>query len=248
MNENIRFIEIAGETCSRSLYLYMQKTFPKAVICPIYGSTDVETSPIAIPCHPITGEEPLEVYHEGERTHLEIVDTGTGALVPLQKGIEGDLVITSYAGATATFPLVRYKIGDTVRVVEAPCEKHGTWSFTVLGRTQMDFLKVPGGLLRADSVEHTLRMLGDAVSDRFELHRYERDTPTGIKVEVVLHVEVPENTDMGMLAKKISKELHVGASYTYEDGVREGWYLPLICVPLSASPSKTGKRIRMIQH
>jgi len=248
VSENIRFIEIAGETCSRSLFLYIRKMFPNAIIAPIYGSSDVETSPIGIPCRPMTGEEPLEVYHEGERTYLEVIDPETGTPVPVKNGVEGDLVITSYAGATATFPLIRYKIGDTVRVVEAPCKKHGTWSFAVLGRTQMDFLKVPGGILRADAVERTLRILGDAVSDRFELHRYERDTSTGMKVEVVLYVEVPENTDMGMLARNISKELYVGASYTYEDGVREGLYLPLTCVPLSESPSKTGKRIRMIQH
>ncbi len=248
MNENIRFIEIAGETCSRSLFLYIQKTFPNAVVCPIYGSTDVETSPIGIPCRPITGEEPLEVYHEGERTHLEIIDSGTGAVLPVKKGAEGDLVITAYAGETATFPLLRYKIGDTVRVVEEKCEKHGTWSFTVLGRTEMDFLKVPGGILRADSVERTLRAFSNVVSDRFELHRYERSTAEGLKVEVVLHIEAARNTDMEALAGKISSALHVGASYTYNDGVKEGLYLPLICVPLSESPSRTGKRVRMFRH
>lgn len=247
MNENIRFIEIAGETCSHSSYAYMKKMFPNATITSIYGSTDVETSPIGIPCRPITGEDPLEVYHEGERTHLEIVDIATGKVLPIEPGVEGDLIITAYAGETATFPLIRYRIGDTVRVVEKKCAEHGAWSFTVLGRTEMDFLKIPGGILRADEMQRVLRTFGDVVSDRFELHRFERETENGLKVQVELRLQTEAGIDLDALSKDISKHFHVSAAYTYDDGVQEGFYLPLICTPLPPQ-QKAGKHIRMVQH
>jgi phenylacetate-coenzyme A ligase PaaK-like adenylate-forming protein len=245
INTHIRFIEIAGETASVSLFRNMRETFPNATIAAIYGSSDVETSPIGIPCRPMTDDDPRALYHAGEHTYLELVDDETGSLLPIQDGQEGELLITADAGDDATFPLIRYRIGDTVRIVESTCKKHGGWSFEVLGRTTMDFLKVPGGILRADEVERVLRELH--IPDRFELHRYEHSTPIGLKTEVVLHVQAPSGTGLEALALTVAKLLRVSAAYTYEEGVREGFYMPLVCKSLS-SESKPGKRVRMVQH
>lgn len=244
--KQIKYIEIAGEPCSRALYQYVRTTFPNAVLVSEYGSTDVETSPIGILCHPIDGTEPLEVFHAGPRTYLEIIDPMTGAAIDPVAGAEGSLLISAFAGDTATFPLIRYRIGDSVRVVESACAKHGTWSFAVLGRTELDFIKIPGGLLRADEVERVLRSYDKDTSDRFELHCRDTDQGGAPKIEIVLYVNASAYTDLQALAAYIEEHMRVAPTFSYKDGVDRGLYLPLRCEPLDTVAS--GKRRRMIRH
>lgn len=245
---HIRFIELAGESCSRASFEYMQRTFPKAIIVSFYGSTDVEASPIAIPCRPVTGEEPLEIFHANERFYLEIADLESGNIMPVKKGAEGDLIVTTDSGETGVFPLIRYKIGDTVRIVEEQCAQHGGWSFELLGRTEMDFVKLPGGVLRAEAIERVLRALDAKVkSDLFELHRFERETKDGPMLEFVLHVEARGGVDLGTLAADLSELLPVAPGYTYAQGVADGRYLPLHCEKFRKTHD-IAKRKRVIRH
>jgi len=235
IGKKIRFIEIAGETCSRSMFEYMRKIFPNAVIIPFYGSSETEASPIGMPCRPITGEEPLEVYHARKSHYHELINPDTKTSIPPKTGAEGELVITTYPGEPSAFPLLRYRTGDMVLVTEDKCEKHGTWTFTILGRVASDFLKITGGVLRADEVERVLRSLPDEVSDQFELHRFERSTRSDPKIEVVLHVQTHGEKNMEVLASKIASLLRVSPQRTYADGVAQGMYLPLICRGLNTS-------------
>lgn len=243
--QRIRYIEIAGEPCTVSLFRYIRRTFPNAVIMSDYGSTDVETSPIGTLCHPIDGTEPLEVFHGNTNTYLELVDESTGSPIDPTEGAEGSLLITSYAGPNATFPLIRYRIGDSVRVAQTRCAKHGTWSFHILGRTEMDFIKVPGGLLRADEVERVLRTFGKGVTDRFELHYIEKPSENGLKILVRLCVETTGTVDFEELARHVSSHMRIAPTFSYADGVVRGIFLPIECVALSA-PATSGKRKRML--
>lgn len=242
--KNIRFIELCGETCSRSLFEYIQKTFPNAVIIPFYGASEVEDSPIGMPCRAITGEEPLALYHAKESQYHELIDPGTGEWVEPVPGAEGELILTAYPGEPSALPLIRFKTGDMVRVVEETCPEHRGWSFTVLGRVALDFMKIPGGILRVDETERVLALLREHVTERFELHRYERTTPEGVRIQVVLRVECVEKTcNMNTLSERIAQKLRVGPSFTYADGVERGLYLPLVCEPLT-DPAVEGKKTR----
>ena len=249
MTGDIRFIEIAGESCSRALYRYVKKTFPNAVFVSFYGATEVENPPITTPCRPLSDAEPLEVHHPRDGYYIELIDPATRELVPIERGAEGELVLsfdTSLPAKPAIFPLVRYRSGDMARVVDAQCEEHGAWSFTMLGRAEMDFIKVPGGILRADEIERVLRGIPEKTSDIFELHLREQESEGILHVEVILKIDAPENADFSALAAYISRNFHIGPSFTYEDGVERGLYRPFVCAPLPPSPFK-GKRNRMIR-
>lgn len=241
----IRYIEVTGETCSKALYDYMHATFPRATIVQSYGASEVEDVHIGMPCKPMDGTEPLAVYHPKETHYLEILDEN-GHIVEPRASAEGTLLITAYAGEPSAFPLIRFNIGDTVRIVESDCAKHGVFSFTVLGRTALDFLKIQGGVLRADEMARVLRLFADKVTDRFEMHRFEDETPDGPKVRVELHVEPRGTTDVTLLAGSIAAALRVNPSRTYAQGVIDGMYLPLTCIPLPASSG--GKTKRLIAH
>lgn len=237
---DIRFIELAGEPCSLSFFRYIRRVFPNAVIVSEYSASEVETLPMGVVCRPLDGSEPLEVYHPHERVHMELIDPESGVPRAPEKNAEGELLISSRADSPA-FPLVRYRIGDMVRIVETTCAEHGTWSFQVLGRADMDFIKVPGGMLRADEIERVLRALGE--SDRFELHCADRDDGAAPKLDAVLDVESPES-DLETLAARIAQSLRLAPSYTFADGVARGLFFPLRCRRL-APGTPGGKRRRM---
>lgn len=245
-NNTIRFIEIAGEACTRFLFEFMRSTFPNAVIVPFYGSSEVEDCPMGMPCRPITGEEPLSLYHGKESHYLELIDPDTLSHIEPKAEAEGELVITAYPGEPASFPLLRYRSGDMVRVVDEQCPVHGTWSFTILGRTAMDFLKVPGGVIRADEIERVLRSISERVTDRFELHCFEKQTSRGPQLVPVLHVEPKGEVNFESLAEEIAGALRVAPHTTYADGVASGRYAPLTCETLKTGLS--GKVHRVVRH
>jgi phenylacetate-coenzyme A ligase PaaK-like adenylate-forming protein len=246
MNEDIKLIDFVGETCSLMLYSYMRKTFPNAVIISYYGMSEAEGA-VALPCRALSDNEPYPVFHAHDDYYLEIIDQTTGSILAPEAGTEGEIAVTDRTLERA-FPLVRYRPGDTVRVVDTKCKEHGKWSFTVLGKTASDFMLVPGGQLRADEVERVLRIYKDYVTDHFEMHRYDAGTKEKPMLEVVLHVQtVDPNADLSVLAAKIARELRVSPDRTYQDGVTSGRYAPLQCVPLKSTTVEK-KRLRMFKH
>ncbi len=238
----IRLLEVTGEMCTRAQFEYMRETFPHATIIQSYNSSEVEDAHIGMPCRPMTGDEPLAVYHQKKTHYLELVDPETGALVEPKSDAEGDLAITAYPGEPSAFPLVRFRIGDTVRVVEENCP-HGLWSFTVLGRTELDFLKIPGGLLRADEIERALRTMPEDVSDRFEIHCPEKAGRNGPLLTPLLRVELRREIPLHELARRIAKLIRVSPEMTYADGVADGRYAELTCEAFHPTVSAKTKRI-----
>lgn len=242
--DSIRFVEVTGEVCTRALYEYMRETFPRATIAQSYNSSEVEDAHIGMPCKPMDGSEPLAVYHAKESHYLELVDAESGEPVEPAPGAEGDLLITAYPGEPASMPLVRFRIGDTVRIVEEKCP-HGTFSFTILGRTDLDFLKVAGGVLRADEIARVLRLFPKLVTDRFSMRCEELSTADGPKLSPILEVEIRGDVDMETLARDISSHMRIHPTLTWERGVAEGRFLPLRIASLS--PSNATKHRRIVQ-
>jgi phenylacetate-coenzyme A ligase PaaK-like adenylate-forming protein len=245
LNKNIRFLEVTGEICSRTMYENMKETFQNAKILQSYGASEVEDVHIGIPCKPMDGSEPLSVYHPKYTHFLEILSPNGEEIKPTV-GAEGDLVITAYPGEPSAFPLIRFKIGDTIRVTENNCT-HESWSFTVLGRTELDFIKVDGGILRIDEIQRVLYLFRNAVSDEFELHKFEKKTLYGPKIFVELHINPTKSLEMGDFAQKLSDRIRIGPTKTFSDGVKKGVFLPLECKIISGS-NTLKKRKSIFSH
>jgi len=247
INLDIKLIDFVGETCSLALYSYMRATFPNAKIISYFGLSEAESAP-GYPCRALSDSEPYPVYHAHPDFHFDIVDSDTGAPLEPAAGIEGDVLITDLIKERA-FAMLKYRPGDTVRVIDTACKEHGLWTFTVLGKTASDFMLVPGGQLRADEIERVLHTMPGDVTDHFEMHRYDGGTSERPMLEVVLHVQSKNlAVDYKALSERIAKELRVSPSHTYEDGVKDGRYLPLRCVPLEAKLVAEKKHKRMFKH
>lgn len=243
VGERIRFVELAGEQISKSLIRRLQEIFPNATLYASWGMTEVDASPMGIPCVPLAENEKV-TYHLKEGIHMDLVHSETLAPLPLEAGSEGEILITSYP-KSAAFPLVRYRTGDIARITETSCARHSLPVFTIVGRAESDFIKVPGGVLRVDEVERVLSVL-DPSLERFEMHLHKTDTPTGVRYKAVLHIDAPQaNADT--FASAVALHLRIGPAFTYADGVREGRFEPLQCVQL-ADTVPAGKNRRMIAH
>lgn len=244
--KQIRYINTTGEVCTRSMYRYMADTFPNAVIVAQYGMSDIENSPMGVPCYPMSDREPLQVFHAKEDVFLELIDEHGDVIEPTS-GAEGEVVITAYRGEPAAFPTIRYRTGDAARVIESACQEHGTWSFTIIGRIADDFVKIPGGMLKADEVERVMRLFPDRVSEAFELHVY-GGKDSHYPVRIVLRVETRGDVDIALLASEISTHLRVSPSNTYADFAARKSVPSLICEPLLREEGRTGKRKRVVRH
>jgi hypothetical protein len=85
-------------------------------------------------------------------------------------------------------------------------------------------------------------------ADHFEMHRYDSGTPEKPMLEVVLHLQPKSgDTNLKALAETIQKELRVSPIRTYQNGVDEGRYMPLVCKVLLTEASDK-KHKRMFKH
>ncbi|PIP73330.1 MAG: hypothetical protein COW88_02325 [Candidatus Lloydbacteria bacterium CG22_combo_CG10-13_8_21_14_all_47_15] len=243
----IRFIELAGGICSRGLYEYIRETFRNAVIVPFYGSSETEDVPIGVPCHPMDGSDPLSVYHPKDTHYLELIHPETGEWVEPVPGAEGDLLITSYPGWPCAVPLIRFRIGDRVSILDSKCS-HTDFAFTVLGRTDLDILKIQGGVIRADEIARVLRLFSDLVTDDFELHSYEKKSGHLIDTNIEIHVD-PKRIpfDFNQFARSLESSIRVGPEKSYADGVSVGTYRSISCKKIGPNDG-TKKRKRIVLH
>lgn len=252
MTKDIELIELSGEVCGQSLFSEMRKAFSRAWIIDLYGAGEIG----GIIAYSITrpGDDDLpKELQPANGSLLELVDPHTKEYIEPEAGVEGELVVTispkSCRGGQTAFPMIRYRTGDMVRVVERKISAPGDFTFKILGRAAMDFLKIPGGMLRSNEIERVLRTLPDEVTDIFEMSVKEKPKNDRVFIEAVLKVQLHKQTDMKTLAKKIADKLRVSASYSYADGVRDGYYAPLVCVPFDMEQKTKGpvKHKRLIK-
>jgi membrane-associated protein len=163
--------------------------------------------------------------------------------------IIGELVIshTEYEGVA--FPLLRYKTGDYARVVEDA--ETGDKRYEVLGRVDLDYIKIPGGEIRIEDVERAVKNIHPLLCDDFEVHVFPRSAehPLSMEVRVASKTEITITEALSQeLAQLLASRIHISPTRTYAHGVTDGLYAPLRCVVVAPFPKSHWKRRRMFQH
>lgn len=219
--EAIRLIELMGEISSSQLLQELASMLPNARIYAELGASEIDGSPFAVSCMSAQEGEFREIYHHKDGYYLELIDPGNAEVLKPQEGAEGELVVTTLSESVS--PLVRYRLGDIVRIEKAPCA-HGRWSFSVRGRAVLDFVKIPGGMLRADECMRALSAILNGRMPEFQM-RWVRSAalPYG-----VLCIEgLSADTDKHAYARTMEQELRIGPDVTYADAVLKGFCGPL---------------------
>lgn len=243
LTDEIRHIELSGgEPCTQALFAFLKSTFKNAIITYYYNCSEIELAPFGIPCEPMYDGDILERFHVQEGHHMELVDLHTEKVIPVKSGAEGELIVSSFSEKPTAFPLIRYRTGDIARM-HGTCSKHGAPLFAIVGRAELDFVKVATGQIRADAISKALRSMTPPLSDDFEFHYY----PIGAhdRTHSLLKMYDASPADP-QLAERLMKMIPVSATQCYHDYMSEGLVLPLSIE--FASDKRTTKARRILRH
>lgn len=113
----------------------------------------------------------------------EILYVNNDSTLPIEKGVEGELVLTTlYKQAQ---PLIRYRTGDLIRVSQSPMsDQSSSFRFEVLGRTD-DMFVVKGVNVYLRAIENALNEIMQNKPYMYEI-RVSQDDPIDV---VELHIE-----------------------------------------------------------
>jgi len=226
---NIKSIELAGETLSKTAINRLHTIFPNAYLRSDYALTESQG---AVGVGPIDLEQGA-IYQPTTTTYWEII------------GEDNELVISHTWIEQNHFPLLRYRTGDRVEALSFRGQNY----YRILGRLDLDRIKLYGGELRADMVERAVRDLHPALDGDYELHL----TYTKSKERVLPAVEIRLTTRgnieniadiVAELAPLVASRIYVAPNYTYADGIRDGHYATLKCSVIPAKISSTTKKKR----
>lgn len=228
----IKRIELAGEILTNAGAERLRAAFPNAYLWSDYAMVESQGVAGIGPIHKELGT----IYLPTVATHWELV------------GEDDELVISHTWTEHNHFPLLRYRTGDRAEVVAYESKDH----YRILGRIELDRIKLHGGELRADVVERAVFGLHPALDGDYLLHlRYVRQESRVIpEVEIRLTTRGDASVLSELaeaLAGLLSTKIRVAPNYTYADGVRDGYYAPLKCavVPSILGQSTKTKRFHI---
>ena len=168
----------------------------------IYGLSEIIGPGVAIEC--VEGQDGLHLF--SDHFYPEIIKPGTD--IPAQNGETGELVITTLT--KEGIPLIRYRTGDIVSMVEGTCPHCGRTSpriSKVRGRTD-DMLIIRGVNVFPSQIESVLLQIEEAephyllVVDRVgSLDQLE------VRVEINEKIFSDEVKQLETLRKRIQKEI-----------------------------------------
>jgi len=138
----IRILILSGEILTPQRRAYLSKAWDAKVIS-LYGSA--ETDSLGIECQ-------AELGHHVWADQFFIEVEGWGPVTPGQGPVIGNLIITTLA--RRAMPLLRYRLGDTVRADWLPCSCGITHPrIEVLGRCDGSIILAEGTALHSDQIK-----------------------------------------------------------------------------------------------
>ena len=162
----------------------------------------------------------------------------------IETNSESELLVTHLNTAHNCFPLLRYNTRDTVELYEEAGQQY----FKIIGRSTLDTIKIPGGVIMTALVEKALYNLHPNLTSEFELHYSSTPLPTvEIKIQQRAGTTVTREIQH-VLADTVAKKLSVSPTYTYHDGVTDSIYSPLTLTLVDTLEQTTAKKVRLFMH
>lgn len=230
--DKIKRIELAGETLTNAGAERLRTAFQNAYLWSDYAMVESQGVAGVGPIHKELGT----IYLPTAATHWELV------------GEDSELVISHTWIEHNHFPLLRYRTGDRAETVAYAGKDH----YRILGRIDLDRIKLHGGELRADVVERAVFGLHPALDGDYLLrltyvHKESRMVPE-VEIRLTTRGDASVLSEFAdHLAELLATKIRVAPNYTYADGVRDGHYAPLKCavVPAILGQSTKTKRFHI---
>ena len=174
--------------------------FGGVTVYDLAGATGAH-SPIAVSCEAQAGMH----FFAHDSCLVEVVEPVTLEALPIEDGVEGEIVVTGLTKESA--PLLRWREKDRVRVDTVPCEC-GLPGFRLwlLGRTD-DMLLVKGVNVYPAAVQDVIANFAPHVTGHMRIVKDSEaaviEPPVRVKVETQALHEVPSD-----LASRIADQIH----------------------------------------
>lgn len=224
VNNQVKWICLAGEHCSAQKRAEIQRHFPGASIEFVYGSA--ETGIIGYQCPYLIGKS-TNNYHPADNLFLEVVKSDGSS----SQDEPGNIVITSLD--KSAFPLIRYQNGDVGILSQKPCKCGDPTTLTLLGRSEQDLAKVQGSIIHAEAVERALGRVSIALLPYYYLRINETKINGKILPELTIKLAPKQKLTSPLqtsqlLATQISDNLWLSTKNTLTNLVERGVFLPLV--------------------
>ena len=176
-SSQVRCLLVAGEPGGSlpALREQLEGSWPGARVFDHYGMTEVGPVAYQTAAHP-------QVIRILERSYVaELVDPATGAALPTEPGVTGELVLTSLGRVGC--PLLRYRTGDLVQIAETPAGTGSDLALEggILGRVD-DMVVVRGVNVYPSAVDQVVRSVPDVAEYRVAV--LEQQALTELRVEI----------------------------------------------------------------
>ncbi len=216
----VRLIISVGERPTALQFETLETSFPNAKIALQYGLTESQGY-VGYTCPEKLSVDPKALHLAEGTLFMELIDPDTEAVLPLQPGTEGEVVITTHE--PQGFPLIRYRTGDFARIREESCSCTGSpLLFECMGRLELDRVRVPKGMLTIAAIEHAIFGFGGV--REFEA---KWNTDGGLpRLEISLYMEHRYAAEH-VMADELASRIRIAPTVTYKTIVDEGRALPL---------------------
>lgn len=212
--DQIRYVSMGGEYCSRLRLDYFKKTFKNAYFRFGYNLTESDATSHACDFCNLRAEN---VFHPfPQYTYYEIFN-------PQE---ESELVLTNLYPKT-DFPLIRYKTGDRVSIFEEKCECGRKLKMKIYGRNGMDIVKVGDNLIHREQIDAAIYPFGNKLASTAWKLMITNNGKSLPKLKLQLVVKNKTSELKSKLEKGISNNLIFQSGKTFSTLVAEKVFLPL---------------------
>ncbi|MBI4134519.1 MAG: phenylacetate--CoA ligase family protein [Candidatus Sungbacteria bacterium] len=234
---------ILGERFTQSLAQVLHDNFPRAILDPRYGMSEVGLP--GYQCDELR-QQGKGVYHCDLDYLLEITEPETGHW--MQSGQEGEIVVTELY--ESPHQVIRYRTGDAGRITSAACSCGAPFTFEVTGRADFDIVKIGGGVLRTDEIERVIGRFSDRILPDF------RGTVELCDGKVFFYLNIiPRSPDfyhpvaLQALREAIAEHLFLTPSKTLKDFLAEERFTDFVLQLVAEFPKETkAQRLRFISQ
>lgn len=236
MSGRIRFLIFTAERASVLQQEALRECYPKARMASEYALQECGEIAYTTPNMPDSVSMRPSPDH-----YIELInEEGAHPLDEVTRPVEGELVITSLYDAA--FPHIRYRTGDFARATP----QDDNVFIEILNRDGGGKVRITGGELTLAELERAIAKTFPKMVADFECVVGETKKGGALLSTVALTLYTPDTLEHSPdnAAKRISEELRVNQTRTYEDGVARGFYAPLICAFAPLEPTAT-KRLHL---
>lgn len=214
-SKSVKRLVLLGEMVSDSFEKTLRRTFPRAQLVEMYMALEAGGYIGNRYCRSL----PRGHFHPAHGVTVEIFDKDT-------EGV-GDVLISK--SIFRGIQIEKYRIGDIGRIVPGVCACGESVTFELLGRRDIDRIKLGGVLFTREEFDRVTAQFPDLIDDyRVEVER-DGDNPGRGRTHMRIYRQAGAGTPalVRELAEKISRALFVTQGQTYRDLVESGVLEPL---------------------